>query len=119
MLECSFLIPVTRDLEIADGTSHPRAAWKWLERELCAAFGAMTIAPGEYRGVWPSFVSKRRVSDKSKKYEVANPRKRVPELRSILKSACLIFKQQCLYLSVAGHVEFIKAPIEETEGDLS
>ena len=117
MLECSFLIPMTRDLEIADGLLHPRSTWKWLERELCAIFGAMTIAPGEYKGVWPSFVSKRRVSDRSKKYVVAIPRKRMPELRSILQDACLVFKQQCLYLSVAGHVEFIKAPVREKGSD--
>jgi len=79
----------------------------------------MTIAPGEYKGVWPSFLSKRKVSDRSKKYVVAIPRSRVPALRLILEDSCLIFKQQCLYLSVAGHVEFIKAPDEEKEGNLS
>ena len=115
MPECSFLIPLQRDAEIADGKAHARSAWKWLHRELGLAFEAMTIAPGEYTGVWPSPLSKKNVSDKSKKYTIAIPRQRVQELRAILQKACVVFAQQSLYLSVAGNVEFIQAPDNQEE----
>jgi len=55
------------------------------------------------------FVQRQLVSDQSKKFFVALPPKKVIYLRRLLASACNRFEQQCIYLSVAGHVEFIEA----------
>jgi hypothetical protein len=37
----------------------------------------------------------------------AIPTRVIEELRNVLRQACTVFQQKCVYLSVAGHVEFI------------
>lgn len=118
MKECSFLIPLRRDAEISDGDLHALVAWQWLEQELFKCFGGLTIAPGEYEGVWKSAVSQAKVGDRCRMYVVAMPESRLPELRSLLRKACVVFGQQCLYLSVAGDVEFIEADDDKRERSL-
>jgi hypothetical protein len=47
------------------------------------------------------------VRDLSRKYIVAVPRARADELRRLIRQACGRFAQKCIYLSVAGRVEFV------------
>src|SRR5437016_1425373 len=113
-VECAFFIPVRRDAEISDGEVHTTDAWNWLTDELYDRFAARTIAPGLYEGLWKSPKTGRPVPDESRKYLVALPPDRVDELRQLLRAVCAVFHQQAIYLSVAGHVEFIEAPTDGT-----
>lgn len=105
-LECSFLIPLRRDRSLSDGKFHRTDAWAWLENELFA-FGGATRASEHYEGWYIDPETKQRVHDTSLKYFVAIPRQKVAHLRSLLRRACVIFEQKCIYLSVAGRVEFV------------
>jgi len=107
LLECSFLIPVRRDRNLSDGKPHPPKTWFWLEDELLAFSGA-TRAPNAYQGWYLDADTGERVRDRSRKYFVAVPRGRIPELRGLLRQACSKFRQKCIYLSVAGQVEFVE-----------
>jgi hypothetical protein len=113
LLECSFLIPVRRDAILSDGKLHAKKIWSWLGRELFV-FGGMTRAPGLYEGGYLDPDTAQPVPDRSRKYFVAVPRARVGALRRLLRKACRKFQQKCIYLSVAGRVEFV-----EGEGDVS
>ena len=46
LVECSFLIPIRRDANLADGQVHTTEAWESLDDELYAQFHGRTIAPG-------------------------------------------------------------------------
>ena len=109
LLECSFLVPVRRDKEISDGKLHPEKRWKWLNEELFALVGGRTLAPGYYQGLWLNPKTGAPVSDESRRFIVAVPRKRLNEFRQLLVRACVVFHQQAIYLSVAGKVELIEA----------
>jgi hypothetical protein len=78
-------------------------------------FGGQTIAPGEYQGAYRDPQTGEKVSDRSRKYLVALPSGRLDDIREILSAACVLFRQKCIYLSVAGHVEFIEAPAPDPE----
>jgi hypothetical protein len=107
LVECSFLIPIRRDPDLSDGKPHRRPAWKWLDDRLYD-FGGATRAGDLYQGWYRDADTGEAVQDLSKKYFVALPRKDVSRLRSLLSEACLVFQQKCIYLSVAGRVEFIQ-----------
>jgi hypothetical protein len=107
LLECSFLIPSRRDRHLSDGKAHRRSTWNWLERELFV-FGGGTRAPNLYSGWYLDRDTGRQVRDLSRKYFVALPRARLAELRGVLRDACGRFRQKCIYLSVAGRVEFVE-----------
>jgi hypothetical protein len=107
--ECTFLIPVRRDAELSDGDPHDAEAWEWLTDELYDSFNGVTTAPGLYQGVWKSSKTGQRVADESRKFIVALASDKVDYLRHILAEACDVFKQQAIYLSVGGQVEFIEA----------
>jgi hypothetical protein len=107
LLECSFLIPIRRDRNLSDGRRHLAATWAWLEDELYV-FGGATRAPDLYEGWYLDPDTGEQVRDRSRKYFVAVPRARVPELRRVLRRACVKFGQKCIYLSVAGQVEFVE-----------
>jgi hypothetical protein len=106
-LECSFLIPVRRDRILSDGRPHRKTAWAWLESGL-SAFDGATRASSLYPGWYPDPQTGKRVDDRSRKYFVALPRARVEELRALLRQACGMFAQKCIYLSVVGRVEFVE-----------
>ena len=110
LLECSFLIPVRRDANLSDGQLHDPGVWNWLSDELHERFGAQTAAPGLYVGFYEDPDTHERVADESFKFIVAVAEARVGELRQLLSAACMLFQQKCIYLSVAGHVEFVEAP---------
>jgi hypothetical protein len=106
LLECSFLVPICRDPILSDGKPHARKTWAWLERELLAFEGG-TWSEELYTGFYLDPDTGEQVKDRSCKYFVAIPRARVKNLRELLRRACHQFRQKCIYLSVAGHVEFV------------
>lgn len=114
LLECSFLIPIRRDRHLSDGGPHNRQAWKWLDIELYD-FGGATRAGELYEGWYLDPDTKVAVNDFSKKYIVAIPRRELGHLRSVLREACNRFQQKCIYLSVAGAVEFVGGLSREKE----
>lgn len=111
LVECSFFIPLRRDSNLSDGASHPPDAWDWLDNELFVRFKGGTMAPGEYRGFYEDPDTGERVADDSLRFIVAVPKKELDGLRSLLSAACVMFAQKCIYLSVAGKVEFVEAPL--------
>ncbi len=76
-------------------------------------FEARTLAPDRYKGFYKNPDTGKRVDDESRRYIVAIPEDKVESLREVLRTACDWFKQKCIYLSVAGRVEFIKAEFDE------
>jgi hypothetical protein len=107
LYECSFLIPVRRDRILSDGKLQRARTWIWLQHELLV-FGGATRAPDLYEGWYLDPDTGEQVEDRSRKYIVAVPRARVEELRELLRQACGEFQQKCIYLSVAGRVEFVE-----------
>ena len=108
--ECSFLIPIVRDAHLSDGEVHSTVSWEWMMDELWDRFGVGgTIAPGLYEGFYRDPDTGGRVSDQSRKYFIAIGDDAIPELRRLLGEACGVFCQKCIYLNIAGRVEFIEA----------
>jgi hypothetical protein len=113
LLECVFYLPIHRDKNLSDGQLHSAEAWEWLEGELYA-FGGATKATQLFAGWYIDRDTKERVDDLSWRYEVALPRRQLRRLRAVLRKACVVFQQKCIYLSVAGLVEFVEGPGHET-----
>ena len=108
--ECSFLIPLKRDSLLSDAKLHGRKTWEWLQLELFSRFGGFTRAPGNFVGAYVDPDTQQRVTDESRKYIVAVADSQLDELRKLLSAVCVLFQQKCIYLSVAGKVEFIEPP---------
>ena len=113
VLACNLLIPVNRDSELSDGQPNSPGTWSWLETALYERFGGWTRAPGLYAGFYRDPDTDEKVSDESREYIVAVPQSRLKQLRSLVVEACRVFAQKCIYLSVAGRVEFIEAKKHE------
>jgi hypothetical protein len=113
LLECSFLIPVRRDRNLSDGERQFPEAWAWLRDEMYE-FGGVTESTQTYSGWYPDPDTRERVWDESRKFFVAITRAQVSQLRKLLGRACAVFFQKCIYLSVAGRVEFVEG--ENNEG---
>ncbi|MGD9854579.1 MAG: hypothetical protein AB7U20_06460 [Planctomycetaceae bacterium] len=101
------LIPIRRDHDLSDGELHSTDAWSWIDDPLFVQFEGGTMAPGLYTGFYRDPDTGSRVDDSSRKFIVALPRRRLRELRALLESACGVFQQKCIYLSIGGNVEFI------------
>lgn len=110
LLECSFLIPLRGDADMSNGVEHGPEIWEWLDIELYDRFRGVTYSPVIYQGSYQDVDSGDRVFDDSKKCIVAVPNSRLDELRKLLSAACVLFQQKCIYLSVAGTIEFIGPP---------
>lgn len=82
--------------------------WIWLEKVLFADFAGGTVAPGNYQGFYEDPDTGEVVRDRSRKFIVAIPRDALGDLRNLLREACERFAQKCIYLSVAGQVEFVR-----------
>lgn len=109
-LECSFLIPIRGDAKLSDGELHRTDLRQWLTDELYVLFGGGTIAPGLWEGFYTDPDSGSRVADESRKFLVAIPPNQLDSLRGLLAQCCRVFHQKCIYLSVAGQVEFVANP---------
>ena len=107
VLECTFLIPLHRDANLSDGLLHETDAWEWLDNELFIRFEGGTEAPGTFRGFYRDQDTGKRVNDESRQFTVALLSERLDDMRAVLREACAIFEQKCIYLSIAGQVEFI------------
>jgi hypothetical protein len=107
LLECSFFIPIHRDRNLSDGEQHFEEDWLWLQNQLFALGGA-TRAIEHYEGWYMDPDTGEQVTDLSRKYLVAVPAGKVRALRKVLREACHVFQKKCIYLSVAGRVEFVE-----------
>lgn len=108
LLECSFFISINRDANLSDGLPHETDIWEKLDNELYCRFEVGTTAPGLYQGFYRDPDTGSRVDDESIRYIIALPESQLEALRVFLREACEWFQQKCLYLSVAGHVEFVR-----------
>jgi hypothetical protein len=106
LLACSFLIPECRDKNLSDGKPHEPRCWEWLLAQL-SQFGGGGFAKETISGWYEDPDTHERVWDDSWNYFVAVPRRHVRRLRAVLVEACDVFEQKCIYLSVAGYVEFV------------
>jgi hypothetical protein len=59
-------------------------------------------------GVYRDPVTGKMVSDESRRYTVALPRRRIPFLRRLLREVAVEFAQEEIYFVISGTVEFIK-----------
>jgi hypothetical protein len=107
ILECAFFVPIRRDANLSDGDLHSAEAWEWLDVELFLRFRGGTEAPGLYKGFYEDPDTHMRVPDESRKFIVAVGSSDVKELRRFLAEAKSVFQQKCIYLSIAGEVEFV------------
>lgn len=76
-------------------------------------FEGGTTALELYEGWYHDPDTGKRVTDRSRRFWMAVGADRIGQLRSVLKEACLVFFQKCIYLSVAGQVEFVRGPTDE------
>jgi hypothetical protein len=113
LVECSFFLPVRRDAILSDGQIHSVDAWEWLDDELFESFGGRTIAPGLYEGFYPDPDTGEKVNDQSRRYIVAVTSDDLNSVRALLREACKVFQQKCIYLSVSGQVEMVQGIINE------
>ena len=107
--ECTFLIALRRDRRLSDGELHATTAWNWLHSELWVLAGAVRFSRAPEEGDWADKTGER-VYDLSRKYTIAVQKEKVDELRSLLRKACIVFCQECVYFSVKGEVEFVYPP---------
>jgi hypothetical protein len=112
LVECGFYIPIHRDKHLSDGQAHLQEAWEWLDDSLYD-FGGGTRSGTLHIGFYRDPDTDERVHDQSCRFEIALPRKQVGALRLLLRDACRVFQQKCIYLSVAGYVEFVKGARDE------
>jgi hypothetical protein len=110
LLECKFFIPVLRDANLSDGQYHEDRFWEWLVFVLFEKFGGFSTPAGTVHGYYRDPHTGDQVGDESHEFVLAIPESRIDELRRLLSAACVVFQQKCIYLSVAGKVEFIEAP---------
>lgn len=118
LLECSFLIPMVRD---GTRSFHSSAVWIRFHAALQDAFEGFS-GPERFFGFrdvrfvlgeYTEGRTGRRVWDESRRYTIAIPESRVGILRKLLRRAACSFDQKCIYLSVAGAVEFVSAGPED------
>jgi hypothetical protein len=114
LVECGFYIPIHRDKNLSDGQPHLTEAWEWLDDRLYD-FGGATRSAALHIGFYKDADTKERVHDQSCRYEVALLRRQVSKLRALLREACRVFQQKCIYLSVAGYVEFVEGARRERD----
>jgi hypothetical protein len=106
LLECAFLIPLRRDKNLSDGELHEPEAWQWL-RTCLFQFGGGNKSNATEEGFYVDPDTHEQVWDECWRYVVALPPGHVRRLRALLREACDRFQQKCIYLSVAGQVEFV------------
>ena len=113
MLKTAFLLPVSSDEYHGDGQIHPLKLWLELENDLAARFGGFTCSEN-VRGVYVNGDG-IKVTDQSRKYEVAISREDLEPMCSFLHDVAKKFGQECVYFECDGEVGFIYA--EDPEED--
>jgi hypothetical protein len=118
VVECSFLVPIVGD---TDRKLHSPIAWRLLQDAIHRLFKGLSgperfllvrdveLVPGSYT----EEATGNRVHDESRRYTVAIPEGQSETLRGLLRKAANTFDQKCIYLSVAGEVEFVTAKPED------
>lgn len=110
-IECTFLIPIHQDENLSDGKPHDAEAWDWLKEQMWDYFDTPgTLAPGLYEGGYRDPDTGERILDQSRKYFVAVAKRDVKLVRRMVAAACEVFQQKCIYLNIAGKVEFVQHP---------
>jgi len=71
-------------------------------------------------GAWESATGSKvtRVPPESKLTSITTADKvsaRLFKVRALLRDACDVFRQKCIYLSIAGKVELVEGPVHEGE----
>ena len=79
-----------------------------------SVFGGATRALELYEGWYLDRDTGEPVRDQWRGYTVAVSPAQVESLRKLLRQACVEFAQKCIYMSVAGYVEFVEASKDET-----
>lgn len=97
-----FFIPIRRE---GSRKLHTAAAWKTLERGLFDTFGGWTYR-GFIKGYWRKHNGKR-VYDKSRFYELAAEPKGIRTLKTTLRRAKRLFRQDAIYLVSFGKAELL------------
>ena len=100
LIECAFELPVRRS---TDGKRNGRAQWEWLDRGLHGLAKEIRPAP-----IHVYFTIDSKTKKRLGACSVALPRRHVRRVRSLLTSACAVFGQEQICLSVAGHVEYVQ-----------
>jgi hypothetical protein len=113
LLDCPFFIPIRRDRHLPDGRLHSPRSWDWLVNCL-AEFGGATRDTALHAGCYVDPDTEEGVTDRSRRQVTAVARKRLGRLRAVLREAGSVFRQKCIYLSVAGYVQFGQGPSHES-----
>lgn len=106
-IQAYFLTPSKEDSSVGNGKENPPARWDWLEDELCKRFGGFTKLPGICKGKWVDS-SGVVIVDDSYQWLVAIPKSNLNKMRIFIKEVAFKFRQQCIYFSHQGKVEFIE-----------
>lgn len=113
-IQTIFLLPLNEDVIAGNGENHPQSRWDWLESELCERFGGFTKLPGICEGKWVDSTG-TVITDDSYQWLVAIPKSNLRKMRTFLKEVAFKFKQQCIYFSYQGKVEFVEQ-FKKSEG---
>jgi hypothetical protein len=108
-VECKPAIPVRRDKRLSDGEPHAPSAWDWFEGELYEGYGTARWSSALEVATWRD-KSGQPIRDESRVYTIAIPDEKVDELRKLLMQACMVFCQECIYLTVGGRAELVYPP---------
>ena len=101
------------DKYVGNGRLHPATRWTRFQRKLYTAFGAWTVAPGNYKGSYKDPDTGLQISELSRKYILAVPKKYLRRLKDFLKEEGVIFRQKCIYFEAAGKVELLEMNYEK------
>lgn len=107
-VQTSFLIPLHEDKYIGNGRLHPATRWTQFQGKLYTTFDAWGLAPGCYKGSYKNPDTGLEVSDLSRKYILAVPKRDLKKLKILLKKEGVIFRQKYIYFEAAGKVELLE-----------
>lgn len=110
LLECSFLMPIRSDGNQSNDAEREAKAWQWLESELLSSFRGIRMYRDTTLGLQRDPDSGQIVAGKLYRYTVPVEKRRLGDMRKLLISACDVFHQKSIYLSIAGQVEFVELP---------
>lgn len=113
IVEATFLIPIKEDEDVGSGELHPHFRWEAIQKELFEKYGGWTMDTALKMGVYPDPDKLIPVFDKSREYRVAIRRKDLDTLRESIRCFAILFRQKCIYFTVAGVVEFIEGEEDE------